>query len=225
MKHWQHLSKELTMLIKVCGLRDPGNIAQVTAIEGVDLVGLIFYDRSPRYVDSPETAAAVASLTTVKIAGVFVNATQEEVVRKQEGYHLDYIQLHGNETTDYLISLRKILPSGTKFIKAFPISTAVDLQNVAGYEGLCDYFLFDTKTDGYGGSGQSFDWSILQHYKGFTEFLLSGGIATESLEGLKQFHHKLCAGVDLNSRFETAPGLKNVPLLKNFVQQLKYNRL
>lgn len=212
------------MLIKVCGMREPGNIGQVAAISGIDLIGLIFYERSPRYVDSADTALYVASLTTVKVVGVFVNASPEEVAAKCMDYRLDYIQLHGIETPDYLISLREQLPDRVKIIKAIPIQNSEDLKRVSGYEGLCDYFLLDTKTSGYGGSGEAFDWSILQQYKGFTEFLLSGGIAPDSLEALSRFQHKLCAGVDLNSRFETAPGIKNIPLLKEFVQQLKQNK-
>lgn len=212
------------MLIKVCGMREPGNIEQVIAISGVDLIGLILYERSPRFVNSANTAPSVASLTTVKVVGVFVNAAPEEVAAKCIDYRLDYIQLHGIETPEYLISLREQLPDRIKIIKAFPIQNAEDLKRVSGYEGLCDYFLFDTKTSGYGGSGEAFDWSILQQYKGFTEFLLSGGIAPDSLEALSRFQHKLCAGVDLNSRFETAPGIKNIPLLKEFVQQLKQNK-
>ncbi len=212
------------MLIKVCGMREPGNIEQVIAISGVDLIGLILYERSPRFVNSANTAPSVASLTTVKVVGVFVYAAPEEVAAKCIDYRLDYIQLHGIETPEYLISLREQLPDRIKIIKAFPIQNAEDLKRVSGYEGLCDYFLFDTKTSGYGGSGEAFDWSILQQYKGFTEFLLSGGIAPDSLEALSRFQHKLCAGVDLNSRFETAPGIKNIPLLKEFVQQLKQNK-
>jgi len=156
--------------------------------------------------------------------GVFVNAAPEEVAAKCMDYRLDYIQLHGIETPQYLISLREQLPEKVKIIKAFSIQNAEDLKRASGYEGLCDYFLFDTKTSGYGGSGEAFDWNILQQYKGFTEFLLSGGIAPDSLEALSRFQHKLCAGVDLNSRFETAPGIKDIPLLKEFVQQLKQNK-
>src|SRR5665647_769625 len=167
------------MLIKVCGMKESGNLGQVAAISGIDLIGLIFYEPSPRYVDSADTALSVAWLTTVKVVGVFVNAAPEEVAAKCKEYCLDYIQLHGIETPQYLISLREQLPEKVKIIKAFPIQNAKDLASVSDYEGLCDYFLFDTKTSGYGGSGEAFDWNILQQYNGFTEFLLSGGIAPD----------------------------------------------
>lgn len=209
------------MLIKVCGLRDPENIRQVAAIQGVNLVGLIFYPRSPRYVDSEETAKAVSVLTTVKVAGVFVNETPEEVVRKAAQYHLCFIQLHGSETPEYLSALRTLLPVGTKLIKAFSIKKEEDLLQASGYETHCEYLLFDTPTTGYGGSGRSFDWNILQYYTGATPFLLSGGIGPDSLTTLRHFHHRLWAGIDLNSRFESAPAMKDTERLSGFIQNIK----
>lgn len=212
------------MIIKVCGLREPGNIRQVAAIEGIDLIGLIFYAPSPRYVDSADTAATIASLKNRKIVGVFVNEAMEEVVRKCAEYKLDYIQLHGNETPEYLSLLSKRIPA-VKMIKAFSIRMPEDIELTAGYEGLCEYFLFDTPSAGFGGSGHPFDWSILKHYKGSAPFLLSGGIGPDSIESLANFQHLMLAGLDLNSRFELQPGLKNVSLLSEFVQKIKSTRL
>ncbi len=213
------------MIIKVCGLRDPENIRNVASIKGVDWMGMIFYPKSPRYVASEETSDAVSALNTVERVGVFVNENCEEVVRKCAQYHLDCIQLHGNETPEYLKTLRKLIPKGIKFIKAFSIRIAEDLLPASGYEDLCEYFLFDTATPDYGGSGRAFDWQILQSYKGLTPFLLSGGIGPDSLQALQDFQHPQCAGVDLNSRFETAPGIKDIRLLSDFVQQLKSKHL
>lgn len=213
------------MIIKVCGLREADNIGQVTAIEDVGLIGLIFYAQSPRYVDSKEIASMFSTKKNVGVVGVFVDETLDEVVRKCAQYQLDYIQLHGNETPDYLISLQQIVPSNVKLIKAFSIRSEEDLQTTSGYEGLCAYYLFDTPTSGYGGSGRTFDWKVLQHYTGSTPFLLSGGIGPNSMDSLSNFHHKLWAGIDLNSRFETTPGLKNVGLLSHFVQQITSNKL
>lgn len=213
------------MIIKVCGLREPDNIRQVAAIPGIDLIGLIFYGRSPRYVNSSETAASVTSLISKKIVGVFVNESVDEVVSKCTDYQLSYIQLHGNETPEYLNLLRKRIPTTTKLIKAFSIREAEDLKPSNEYERFCEYFLFDTATIGYGGSGQSFDWSILQCYKGLTPFLLSGGIGPDSIESLLDFEHRMFAGLDLNSRFELLPGLKNISSLSEFVQKIKSTRL
>lgn len=209
------------MIIKVCGLREPENIMKVSAIQGVDLIGMIFYNKSPRYVELNETPVDPDDLNKVGKVGVFVNELPEVIVNKYKIFRFDYIQLHGNETPDYLHILKNILPSEIKYIKAFSIGSAKDLSLATSYEGLCKYFLFDTPAIGYGGSGSSFDWGILNGYHGSTPFLLSGGIGPESIEPLRNFKHHLWAGVDLNSRFETAPALKNVELLSEFVTKLK----
>lgn len=209
------------MLVKVCGLRDPENIRQVALLPEVDLIGLIFYPKSPRFVDGEATAEVLSSIPTVKVVGVFVNEAPEEVVRKVAIYHLDALQLHGSESPEYLMDIKRRLPEKTLLIKAFSISSPNDLIPVSGYEKLCDYFLFDTPTKGYGGSGITFDWDILRHYNGSTPFLLSGGISPDSLTDLQKFQHPLLAGIDLNSRFEIAPALKDTPLLIQFVQNFK----
>lgn len=201
-------------------MREPENIGKVAAIREIDLIGLIFYAYSPRFVDSTETANTITDIRKTSIVGVFVNEVPEIIVRKCAEYHLDYIQLHGNESPEYLIDIIKLLHGRVKIIKAFSIRAKEDLQPVSGYEGLCEYFLFDTPTTGYGGSGRTFDWKILQYYSGSTPFLLSGGIGPDSIESLRNFHHRLWAGVDLNSRFELEPGLKDVTLIADFVKQL-----
>ncbi len=213
------------MIIKVCGLREPNNVLDIASIQGIDLIGLIFYAKSPRYVDSKETAAAVSLCRKVKIVGVFVDESLAEIVRKCELYHLDYIQLHGNETPEFIVALKQEVATKIKFVKAFSIKSEEDLSASSAFEGLCEYFLFDTPTSGYGGSGRTFDWNVVQYYSGITPFLLSGGIGPDSIESLHNFHHRLWAGIDLNSRFEIAPALKNVPLLTNFIQQIKSKQL
>jgi phosphoribosylanthranilate isomerase len=209
------------MIIKVCGLREPQNIGKIAAIQGIDLIGLIFYPGSPRYVDSNETAECVANLKNIGKVGVFVNASLDEVLLNSKKYSLDYLQLHGNETPEYILELRQKISPEIRFIKSFSIRKEEDLLPTSGYDGLCDFFLFDTPTSGYGGSGRSFDWKILQYYAGSTPFLLSGGIGPDSVEALGNFHHHLWAGLDLNSRFETAPGIKDVALLTHFIEHLK----
>ena len=210
------------MIIKVCGLREPENIRKVAAIRKIDLIGLILYANSPRFVDSAETADTLTDIRKTGIVAVFVNEVPEIIVRKCAEYHLGYIQLHGNESPEYLIDITKLLHGRVKIIKAFSIRVEEDLQPISGYEGLCEYFLFDTPTTGYGGSGRTFDWNILQYYSGSTPFLLSGGIGHDSIESLRNFHHHLWAGVDLNSRFELEPGLKDVALIADFVKQLNF---
>jgi phosphoribosylanthranilate isomerase len=209
------------MKIKVCGLREPGNIREVVAIQGIDLIGMIFYNKSPRYVDSDEPPFVQAELKNIGKVGVFVNEPPKVIADKGRIFSLEYIQLHGNETPGYLRDLKQILPPGTKFIKAFSIGPEYDFSLTSGFEGLCEYFLFDTPAKGFGGSGKSFNWETLSRYDGSTPFLLSGGIGPESIQSLRNFKHRLFAGVDLNSRFETVPALKNAALLSEFVQQLK----
>lgn len=209
------------MLVKVCGLKESENIRLVAALPQVDLIGLIFYPRSHRYVDSPEVAETVAGLKSKCVVGVFVDETLEEVLRHCDEYHLDGVQLHGHESPDYLLSLQRHLPSGVSLIKAFSIGSEDDLLALSGYEGLCSYFLFDTPTGGHGGSGRTFDWQLLSHYAGKTPFFLSGGIGPESVAALQSFHHPQWAGIDLNSRFEEAPGRKNIELLTPFLHQIK----
>lgn len=203
------------MLIKVCGMREAENILQVEAL-GIDWMGFIFYPRSPRFVG--ETFIEATSEQPVRRVGVFVNASPEEMIETARKYKLDYLQLHGNESADDCYALQK---RGFALIKAFSIATEEDLEKTADYEGRVDYFLFDTKCSGYGGSGKQFDWSVLAAYQGSTPFLLSGGIRPESLEALRHFHHPLLAGLDLNSGFETEPGLKDVAKLKGFVGEAR----
>lgn len=203
------------MLIKVCGMREAENIRQVETL-GIDWMGFIFYPRSPRFVG--ETFIEATSEQPVRRVGVFVNASPEEMIETARKYKLDYLQLHGNESADDCYALQK---RGFALIKAFSIATEKDLEKTADYEGRVDYFLFDTKCEGYGGSGKQFDWSVLAAYKGSTPFLLSGGLRPESLEVLLHFHHPRLAGLDLNSGFETAPGMKDVAKLKGFVEEVK----
>lgn len=201
------------MIIKVCGMREAENIRQVELL-GIGMIGFIFYSKSPRYVDEmpgylPENAKRV---------GVFVNESKEMVLTLADRFSLDYIQLHGNESPGYCASIKN---AGLGVIKAFPIDGIADLRNVDDYEGICDYYLFDTKTHNkHGGTGKQFDWSVLYFYNGKTPFLLSGGINPFSACALKEFQHEALAGYDLNSRFESAPGVKNIGLLSSFLNDL-----
>ncbi|WP_321426568.1 phosphoribosylanthranilate isomerase [uncultured Bacteroides sp.] len=201
------------MLIKVCGMRDAENIRQVESL-GVDLIGLIFYPKSSRFVVCPPSYLPGKA----KRVGVFVNEDQETVLTLHSQFLLNFIQLHGTESPEYCVSLRG---KGLNLIKAFSVSAPADLEATEKYEGLCSYFLFDTKCEGHGGSGKQFDWSVLSHYHGKTPFLLSGGISPKSVKELKAFHHERFAGVDLNSCFETAPGMKDVEKLSRFINELR----
>lgn len=203
-------------LIKVCGMRHADNIRQVEAL-GPDWMGLIFWPRSSRYVDRRPDYLP----TRARRVGVFVDQPADEIVRIARDYRLDAIQLHGHETPADLNRLRAVLGTAPALIKVFSISTADDLGRTADYDGAADYLLFDTKTPLAGGSGRQFDWRVLDAYHGTTPFLLSGGIGPDDTGRLAAFHHPRCIGIDLNSRFELEPGLKDVEKLKTFIKKIR----
>ena len=202
-----------SLLIKVCGMRLSHNIRAVEAL-GIDLMGFIFYPRSPRYVGPRPDYLPTHCLRV----GVFVNAPAGEVEERADDFGLDLIQLHGNESPDYC---RRLVDSGLQLIKVFSLRSEGDAAATEMYEGLCRYFLFDTPTAQYGGSGTTFDWSLLDAYRGDTPFLLSGGIGPGSAESISRLAHPRLAGIDLNSRFETEPGLKDVGRLRDFIAGVK----
>lgn len=197
--------------IKVCGMCEAENIREVEAL-GIDMMGFIFWPKSSRYVSGQPDYLP----KHVKRVGVFVDEDLEQVKRLAADYGLDYIQLHGQESPAYIFQL-----GGLHIIKAFNIATVEDLQQTQPYEGLVDYFLFDTKGKSVGGNGEKFNWDVLDAYQGSTHFLLSGGIGPDDAANVKAFHHPKCIGIDLNSRFELAPGLKDVKKLKDFIDQIK----
>ena len=200
------------MIIKVCGMRDAQNIRDVESL-GVDWIGMIFWPKSKRYV------AEVPSYLPghLKKVGVFVDSTLDDILQHISDYQLDIIQLHGQESPDFAKALKP-----HTIIKAFNIEKADDLLQTEKYEGIADYFLFDTKGKMVGGNGQKFDWSVLTTYQGKTPFLLSGGIGPEDTESVKSFHHPRCIGIDLNSRFESEPGFKDINQLKTFINHIRY---
>lgn len=201
------------MIIKVCGMTDADNIRSVENLD-VDMIGFNFYPKSPRCLcQLPDYLP-----TRAKRVGIFVNESKENIVMYADRFDLDYIQLHGNESPEYCRTLQS---NGFRIIKAFPISLPKSLLAVNAYEGFCDYYLFDTRTPAYGGSGAQFDWSILLRYNAPTPFLLSGGINSYSAKALKEFHHPRFAGIDINSRFETSPGIKDVERIRGFLEELK----
>lgn len=198
-------------MIKVCGMRDAENIRQVEELHP-DWMGFIFWPKSSRYVsDFPEYMPIYA-----KRVGVFVDEDIDTVRRIAEDYALDIIQLHGKERAKYAGQLRE-----WEIIKAFNIATPEDLEQTKGYEGVVDYFLFDTKGKSVGGNGEKFDWSVLEHYNGETPFLLSGGIGPDDAERVNAYHHPRCMGIDLNSRFESRPGYKDINQLSKFIQKIR----
>ena len=242
------------MKVKVCGMRDADNIREVSGL-GVDMIGFIFYPKSPRYVQMISSKAGIipdyseerikkntakeekgveelpvnseSSATSEKLparVGVFVDDMPQNIVTRVYNYNLDYIQLHGNEPRETIENLRSTIDPdihpGIKIIKAISVSTAEDIMKYKEYVGAVDLFLFDTKCKTVGGSGEQFDWQVLEAYDGDTPFLLSGGIGPDDAERVKSFHHPKCIGIDLNSKFEIEPALKDVEKLKIFLEKI-----
>lgn len=203
------------MIIKVCGMREPQNIRAIERL-GIDMMGFIFHPASPRYVSRrPDYLPDAATRT-----GVFVDADADTILRSVEEFGLRAVQLHGNETPDVCRALRRILPPHTIIIKAVPITSEEDLNRTSDYADTCDYILFETRCTTYGGSGRRFDWSLLDRYRGPLPFILSGGIGLDAVDTIAALRHPMMAGIDLNSRFETAPALKDAEKIRQFINEL-----
>ena len=205
------------MVVKVCGMREPENIEQVAQL-GVDMMGFIFYPKSPRYVSQAVNRSD--SDRKVCRVGVFVNDSIPDMVDRIHSFSLNAVQLHGGESREVFEQLREA-NGEIKIIKAISVSDAGDIQKYKEYVGAVDYFLFDTKCKTVGGSGQQFDWQVLDEYDGDVPFLLSGGIGPEDVSCVRSFHHPKCVGIDLNSRFEIEPGVKDVEKLRKFLLEVK----
>ena len=195
-------------------MREAQNISTVEAL-GIDWMGLIFYPPSSRYVTE-----VPGYLPRCKRVGVFVDADLDFIARRVTQFGLNLVQLHGNESPDFCKQIRTQFP-GLGIIKVFSIRTIEELQRTAQYEGLADYFLFDTFCKEKGGSGRMFDHSILNSYKGNTPFLLSGGLSLENMADIQDFSHPCLHGYDLNSRFEISPALKDADKLREFINQIR----
>lgn len=224
------------MKIKVCGMRDPENIHAVKEL-GIDFLGLIFWPKSSRYVKDITVRAGNIPDIPIELGmnngperhpatvGVFVNEMPQTVVTHAYNYKLDYIQLHGEESPTYIDNLKRtlipdIMPD-IKVIKAISIREADDVKRWRQYKDHTDLILFDTKCDCVGGSGKQFDWSVLEGYDGDIPFLLSGGIGPEDAESVRRFSHPMCIGIDINSRFETAPAMKDISKLRTFINEIQ----
>lgn len=203
------------MKIKVCGLKYQDNLNEIASL-GVNYIGMIFHEDSPRYAGAvPFTETE--QFNGVKKVGVFVNASIEVILNKIKLFGLDLVQLHGSENPEFCLSIKKHI----KIIKAIPVLDTLDASLLKSYSDSVDYFLFDTKTPIHGGSGKKFDWKILNAYTLNKPFFLSGGISLEDAEEIKNLKNPYLYGVDINSKFEVKPGLKNTELVKQFINQLQ----
>jgi phosphoribosylanthranilate isomerase len=225
------------MKVKVCGMCDGENIRQVAEL-GVDYIGMVFWPKSARFVSMvpsragilPDRAGEQYTRPQVKTVGVFVDDMPQNIITRVVSYRLDVVQLHGQESPTLVRNLRatltaggnKAIAPGLQIWKAISVGCREDVEQWRQYADCVDAFLFDTRSDGVGGSGRQFDWTVLDAYDGQKPFWLSGGIGPDDAQRVADFcsTHPLCVGVDLNSRFETEPGLKDVDMLRGFLQKV-----
>ena len=200
-------------------MKSPENIRSLAQLP-IDYMGLIFYPKSPRYIQNLDASLLDVLPNTISRVGVFVNEDIASLLRLIDKYELSVVQLHGNESLEYCSNMKDKYPK-LIIIKAFNVSEPSDFIKMNQYIDVCDYFLFDTKTSQHGGSGLKFDWNILNEYMGDTPFFLSGGISAGDVEVIRKISHPKLYALDLNSKFELEPGLKNITLLEQFINQLK----
>jgi phosphoribosylanthranilate isomerase len=206
------------MKIKVCGLKEPGNVRELLSLKP-DYIGFICYEKSPRFIGGLEADLLINLPASVIKTGVFVNENAGEISRLIDRYSFDAIQLHGAEQPDFC----GLFKGKVTVIKAFGVDETVDFSTLEPYRDMVDFFLFDTKTTAHGGSGRTFDWDILADYKLEVPFFLSGGLSLDNLARVKEIDHTAFYGVDLNSRFETTPGMKDIDKLKQAFSIIKSN--
>jgi phosphoribosylanthranilate isomerase len=208
--------------LKICGMKYSDNIQEIAALQP-DYLGFIFWEKSSRKFDLKELPKLDSN---IKKVGVFVDASIEEIQNKIKTFQLDLIQLHGKESVDYCANLKN---ENVEIIKAFSINNDFDFSRLKTYENVVDHFLFDTKGKLPGGNGTTFDWQVLENYNLQKPFFLSGGIGLAEINKIQEFLDsdlsKYCYAIDVNSRFETAPGLKNKNELEKFKKLLDENKL
>lgn len=204
------------MKIKICGLKYEDNLNAIKAFKP-DFVGFIFYEKSKRFVGLENEVLTFSSNEINKVA-VFVNESLEIVQHIANKYSFKYLQLHGDETPNYCEELKN---KGFAIIKAFGIDDDFDFSILDQYDLNVDYFLFDTKTKDYGGSGKVFDWNILDKYHLTTPFFLSGGIGMKNIDDILKIKHPFLYVIDVNSKFEVEPGLKDLDKSRQVINKLK----
>ncbi|MBE9511703.1 MAG: phosphoribosylanthranilate isomerase [Bacteroidetes bacterium] len=202
------------MKLKVCGMREPGNIADLIKVNP-DYIGMIFYNKSPRFVNLPN----ILIKEDILKVGVFVNESIPEILIKVKNYKLDLVQLHGDEPAR---TCHDLFRKNIKVIKAFSVDGSFDFDRLNEFEPYCELFLFDARGKTPGGTGKHFNWDHLKHYRGNTNYFLSGGIDLCDVSAL--FEHrekdKRMTGVDINSKFEIRPAYKDIEKIIKFKKLL-----
>lgn len=199
-------------------MRDSENIEQLLALKP-DYMGFIFYGKSPRDAEEVLDQEVLKNFPEqTKKVGVFVNADLSLLKEKVSTFGLDYVQLHGDESVEYVAELFAV---GIKVIKVFSVGDEFDFKGLDLYNPFVDFFLFDTKGKARGGNGEVFNWEILKDYNQKVPFLLSGGIDLDNMEGLKELQGMNIHAIDVNSKFELSPGLKDIEKVKKLTSSLR----
>lgn len=208
------------MVIKVCGMKDPANIRNVASLHPM-LMGFIFHHPSPRDASGLDPEVVKSLPEYIRPVGVFVNRTDDEIIFTASRYGITRVQLHGSESPRQCARLRAL---GYKVLKAISIGDEVDWEEYRPYEGCVDLFVLDKKTPAHGGSGEKFDWSLLDGYPLGVRYLLGGGIGPDDVDAIVAAMRPGLAGIDINSCFETSPGVKDLRKLVKFILSLRiYN--
>ncbi|WP_044172446.1 phosphoribosylanthranilate isomerase [Flectobacillus major] len=206
------------MRLKICGMRDAENIRQLLALQP-DYMGFIFYEKSSRFVADQLDEDLLRSFPkSTRKVGVFVNATQSYILDMVKKYSLDYVQLHGEELPDFCKNLKF---KGVNIIKAFALDNSFNFGKLHNYKPHCDFFLFDTKGEQAGGNGITFDWSLLRRYDNEKPFFLAGGISLENAAQVLEMRTLKIHAIDVNSKFEIAPALKDIDKIAELIKILK----
>ena len=204
------------MKLKVCGLKDRENILQVLEHKP-DYIGFIFYNKSLRYAGKELDADFIQNISSAKKVGVFVNESEINILDKVSRFCLDYVQLHGNETPEFCKQIQQYVP----VIKAFGIGENFNFSSLDVYKDMCDYFLFDSSSKEYGGSGKAFNWNKLKEYNLEKPFFLSGGIDLQNINEIQNLTIPQLIAVDVNSCFEIEPGMKDTGKIKELTTKIK----
>jgi len=204
--------------IKVCGMREKNNISQLCALNP-DYLGFIFYPKSKRFAGYKINEEILNIIPkNIKKTGVFVDEEPEKLKKIIRVNQLDVAQLHGNETPEYCEKTKKL---NIGIIKTFSVGNDFDFKKINDYKDFCDYFLFDTQTTGFGGSGKKFNWEILKKYDNVKTVFLSGGISPEDTDNIKKLNWLHIHALDINSKFEIQPGLKDINKVKQFIKAMR----
>ena len=199
------------MIVKVCGIKDQNNLSAIEQCH-VDMIGFNFYEKSVRFINNPLSIKN----KTIQRVGVFVNVSHKELLLRKNQFDLDYLQLHGDESFEYCKEAAQISP----IIKVFRIHENFDFSILQTFKDVASMFLFDSYHTSYGGTGKKFNWNLLDKFDIPLPFLLSGGISIDDVDNIKSISHPKFAGIDINSKFESSPAIKDVDLVHFFLNNL-----